>query len=633
MNVLIIGNGFDIAHELPTQYMAFLDFITLVDGLESYHGTINLFKTEGLNKKYANLDIDVQKYFDDLLDEKTNKLKNVNQIWDEMKADSNKVDRIINIEEMIKCSKDNIWIKWFCEKANINPNWIDFEAEISRVVQKFEKLQITVFQAQKGINTNELDDFDSKLIALFTNHKIPIKELTDNHFAKFKKRMLDDLNSLIRCFEIYLEDCVKKIDKKLLSTDIYDLKVDKLLSFNYTDTYQRLYECNHRNIEYDYIHGKANIDSSIENNMVLGIDDYLTGAERFSNTDFIEFKKFYQRLHKKTGCTYKRWIEKINSGKIDNNNVYIYGHSLAMTDKDVLSEFILNEKTKVTIFYYSKEQYSQQIINLVHMIGPDKLNDMVYGVNPKIVFKPQTNMINISDSEWEILNDRNLIWSIHNLNDKKKTELIEKLKDKSNKLDKSYFYNQRNVISIYDALVTTCDTDYGMHDNLMRIAESLFDKENHIEFDSYDWAEPDYRGTLYCDGRTQQFIYDINTMNDNILAKIDDSVCIDDLCVLLKKLRSTSISEERALELFDELLEQFKLDIDDCSIVWDCIYKIQDKCPKVDWRKLTEEKMENASGFEKMRYRHIIDAIDEEEYFEEQAKAQAEYEARQAMEV
>lgn len=297
MNVLIIGNGFDIAHKLPTKYMAFLDFITLVDGLESYHGTINQFKTEGLYKKYANLDIDVQRYFDDLLDEKTNKLKNVNQIWAEMKAVSNKSDRVINIEEMIKCSKDNIWIKWFCEKANINPNWIDFEAEISRVIQKFEKLQITVFQ--KGISTTGLDDFDHELIALFTNHKIPLKDLSGNHFVEFKKRMLDDLNSLIRCFEIYLEDCVKIIDKKLLSTDIYDLKVDKLLTFNYTDTYQRLYECNHRNIEYDYIHGKANIDSSIENNMVLGIDDYLTGAERFTNTDFIEFKKFYQRLHKK----------------------------------------------------------------------------------------------------------------------------------------------------------------------------------------------------------------------------------------------------------------------------------------------------------------------------------------------
>ena len=26
MNILVIGNGFDLAHELPTSYRAFLDF-------------------------------------------------------------------------------------------------------------------------------------------------------------------------------------------------------------------------------------------------------------------------------------------------------------------------------------------------------------------------------------------------------------------------------------------------------------------------------------------------------------------------------------------------------------------------------------------------------------------------------
>ena len=74
MNILIIGNGFDIAHKLPTQYMAFLDFITLLNGLETYYGTVDKFKTEGFNNKFANLDIDVQRYFVDLLDEKCGKI-------------------------------------------------------------------------------------------------------------------------------------------------------------------------------------------------------------------------------------------------------------------------------------------------------------------------------------------------------------------------------------------------------------------------------------------------------------------------------------------------------------------------------------------------------------------------------
>ena len=32
MNILIIGNGFDLAHKLPTQYTSFLNFINFIKG-------------------------------------------------------------------------------------------------------------------------------------------------------------------------------------------------------------------------------------------------------------------------------------------------------------------------------------------------------------------------------------------------------------------------------------------------------------------------------------------------------------------------------------------------------------------------------------------------------------------------
>lgn len=52
-------------------------------------------------------------------------------------------------------------------------------------------------------------------------------------------------------------------------------------------------------MECAHIHGKADINNDTKsNNMVLGIDDYLKGEEKFTNTNFIEFKKYYQRLIK-----------------------------------------------------------------------------------------------------------------------------------------------------------------------------------------------------------------------------------------------------------------------------------------------------------------------------------------------
>lgn len=132
--------------------------------------------------------------------------------------------------------------------------------------------------------------------------------------------------------------------------------------------------------------------------MVLGIDEYLVGEERMSNINFIEFKKYYQRIHKSTGCVYKNWLEimknSVDKEKQQEHNVFIFGHSLAATDKDILKELITDSKIKTTIYYKDKEQYGQQIANLVNVLGPDALISMVYGSNPKVKFVCQREMIN-----------------------------------------------------------------------------------------------------------------------------------------------------------------------------------------------------------------------------------------------
>ena len=67
-----------------------------------------------------------------------------------------------------------------------------------------------------------------------------------------------------------------------------------------------------KKIAYDYIHGRINPKAD-ENtsNLILGIDEYLLGEEKRTNNEFIEFKKFYQRIYKKTGCIYTDWVKNI----------------------------------------------------------------------------------------------------------------------------------------------------------------------------------------------------------------------------------------------------------------------------------------------------------------------------------
>ncbi|MDE6698552.1 MAG: hypothetical protein K2J91_03645 [Lachnospiraceae bacterium] len=68
------------------------------------------------------------------------------------------------------------------------------------------------------------------------------------------------------------------------------------------------------------------------------------------------------------------------------NNVYIFGHSLDITDKDVIKKFIDREDVKTTIFYYDKQQQTQQIANLVKILEQEKFENMINSVPQKICF-------------------------------------------------------------------------------------------------------------------------------------------------------------------------------------------------------------------------------------------------------
>ncbi len=143
---------------------------------------------------------------------------------------------------------------------------------------------------------------------------------------------------------------------------------------------EKLYACNRKEIEYSFAHGvatnniyflrvkqmhrKEEIENCIQqntesNNMVLGIDEYLSEDRRSDEIEFIAFKKkYYQRIYKKAGNEYKKWLQQIDenvkAGRKEENTLYIFGHSLDVTDGDVLREFINHENLKTVIFYRNK---------------------------------------------------------------------------------------------------------------------------------------------------------------------------------------------------------------------------------------------------------------------------------------
>lgn len=370
MNFLVIGNGFDLAHGLPTTYQDFLSFV-------------DTFLIRVGEKKAKEENTHVSKAVDEYL----------RDLFSSVSKEEIKNEYLENLS-------DNLWIQHF-NHVRIKNGWIDFEAEISRVIQTLDAARGHVhFQVKNNRKKYELEQWHCDVLKhLLKDEKLDCNNfsVTLDFFRLFPDRLYIDLNRLTRALELYLSDCVNSINITDLKSDIVDNPVDYLISFNYTNTYERLYKSLDSS-HYDYLHGKARVNSSIDEcNLVLGIDEYLSKPACDLDNEYIKFKKFFQRIYKRTGCEYVKWIERMEMNplnkrpKIIEHHLYIYGHSLDITDKDILSRLIRIDNMKTTIFYYSKEAYANQIANLVKVLGEESLIGMVYGDNPAIRFIQQNS--------------------------------------------------------------------------------------------------------------------------------------------------------------------------------------------------------------------------------------------------
>ena len=385
LNILIIGNGFDLAHGLPTKYEHFLKY---VDAFKRFK---DICKQESVKADWETAneeDKDFILHFANLYDKKP-------QIYKE-------------IENLIS---NNVWIDYFWKIYKSRgiagkDGWIDFESEISRIIQTLDKARLTILEEiNRGQKLGKMTYQQSNILSPLWGKpgtSCDSMKFDENAVGYKKTRFLTDLNRLTRCLEIYLSNYVEEITPKVKLPDIDGLTIHCVLSFNYTHTYQRFYDANKNpKIRYDYIHGETKAGSDVDNcNLILGIDEYLEGYAKDRDNEFIQFKKFYQRIYKKTGCKYIDWMNsmaQMPSGYGRNgdaiHNVYIIGHSLDITDKDILSSLINMESTKTTIFYHSQTTLGNQISNLVKVLGEDRLIAKVHGANASIVLQKQQEAI------------------------------------------------------------------------------------------------------------------------------------------------------------------------------------------------------------------------------------------------
>ena len=82
---------------------------------------------------------------------------------------------------------------------------------------------------------------------------------------------------MVRALEIYLDYCIDI--KNVKKGEIFDgVKFDRLITFNYTNTYRNVYDSE---ICVDFIHGNVKVERNMaESNVVLGIEEFLSEDQK-----------------------------------------------------------------------------------------------------------------------------------------------------------------------------------------------------------------------------------------------------------------------------------------------------------------------------------------------------------------
>ncbi|SEJ89810.1 Bacteriophage abortive infection AbiH [Propionispira arboris] len=411
MKILVIGNGFDLAHKLPTAYTDFLEFMSVMRREDSASERSNEIPDEQTMKRiydrlpaiYKNKTEQVDGYDYHRMEEvcccfsKKIKFYMAKMLSDYLKKvpsvayGFNDIEKHIcfsqdeYIEYSIKLSKgsslNNKWFEYFEKKLNDKRlrgiNWVDFEAEIKDVIQSLEHKLIKSKDGGTPLNLRDFKNIDS---LMNLNEKILIDLDCKGNFIN---PLDEDLNLLIDCLEIYMQ-LIDKMCIGLLSPDLRFDKFDKVVSFNYTDCYHDFYQRELKKNDIDFIHGKAG-----DHNLVLGIDETLKNENDISNElSCIKFKKYFQRIYKYTGIKYIDWLENAD----ENSEIVIFGHSLDCTDGEILEKLITCARiSKTTIYYYNDEAHAKQILNLVKILKKDELIKRTGKKN--IVFRRQAQML------------------------------------------------------------------------------------------------------------------------------------------------------------------------------------------------------------------------------------------------
>lgn len=391
--IVIIGNGFDLTHDLKTSFFDFINYYIK----EMLNNIYKVFRLK-VNNSDSNRLSDMEKFINDCQDIISNSdqeieylselrgIKNeIKKFCDEYQNDPRDPDEIykdyFHAEDWILLAKllhhknkdqtipRNLFTNRFFESTLENSrksNWGGIEHD-------FYNALLSILRKSGQHGTKELEELNLNFENIIVCLKSYLSDHSLAHEVKIKATFSTYLDSGIDINEISDKNLKKiinqnAIDARNTELNSNDIHVNKtlFLNFNYTETIQKYIDKDHdnppKNIQ---IHGELN---NPNNPIIFGYGDEIDNSyQELQNKNDNNYLKYIKSMHYLSTPNYKKLLDFLES---DYYQIYIWGHSCAVSDR-VLLNTLFEHKNCVSIkpFYHQKKDGSDNYTDLITNIS------------------------------------------------------------------------------------------------------------------------------------------------------------------------------------------------------------------------------------------------------------------------
>ncbi|MDI5893920.1 AbiH family protein [Flavobacterium algoritolerans] len=354
--LVIIGNGFDLAHGLPTSYKDFID---------DYW--INVLKELYNNHSYS----------DSLF------VSNISRIGNDYNAKSDWQKSVCNFETLkyFISRYERYCTLEFTNNFFLNINnqiniekWVDIENlyyNQLKIITKHGSLKSNEKKQQVVLLNKEFEQV-KKLLEKYLKEKVVdsfnVGVIKDSDYDQFKfcdiLRPISIPNEELNLDKEFSNDDFKEIENQLETRKIEGSKgLLRILNFNYTPTALRYLRAQNLNDDLAKIHIAIHgiIGNENEHKINFGFGDEMDEDYKIiENLDDNEYLKNFKSFQYLQNSNYKNLLDFIDANKFQ---VLIMGHSCGLSDRTLLNTvFEHNNCRSIKVFYHETEDENGKVI-------------------------------------------------------------------------------------------------------------------------------------------------------------------------------------------------------------------------------------------------------------------------------